>query len=257
MSLNPVRSLHRFPISPRILAISMLYNIALWLHVNSTPLFFTAFVIQLICCLASGKGRSPLSIMIPNNISLLMLIVLEAERYASGATIGGVMVIAWGYILCRDNLACYRQIRRGWVAKRTQPIAKQTMELLSRLFSAGMISELDSQTTNAKERPLVEALQASLVLTPVLKNAGLWRLYSTNVPGVPAENLGLWVVSGSDSPSDPKEGDAVKVRRFSLRFHYQPDGKVEDVSIEGQRVCEGHLVRIPATENRDAYWAVR
>lgn len=217
----------------------MLSNIALWLHVNSTPLFFTAFVIQLICCLASCKGRSPLTIMIPNNISLLMLIVLEAERYASGATIGGVMVIAWGYILCRDNLACYRQIRRGCVAKRTLPIAKQTMELLSRLFSAGMISELDSQTTNAKERPLVQALQASLTLTPVLKNAG------------------LWVVSSSDSPSDPKEGDAVKVRRFSLRFHYQPDGKVEDVSIEGQRVCEGRLVRIPATENRDAYWAVR
>ena len=74
---------------------------------------------------------------------------------------------------------------------------------------------------------------------------------------MPAENLGLWVVPVSDSPSDPKEGDAVKVQRFSLRFHYQPDGKVGDVSIEGQRVCEGHLVRIPATENWDAYWAVR
>lgn len=236
---------------------SMLSDIALWINANSTPLMLSAFVIQLICCLASCKGRSPLSIMIPNNISLLMLIVLEAERYASGVTMGGVMIIAWGYILCRDNLACYHQIRRGLLAKRTLPIAKQTIELLSRLFSAGMISELDSQTTNDKERPLVQALQASLVLTPVLKNAGLWRLYSTNVPGVPAENLGLWVVPVSDSPSDPKEGDAVKVQRFSLRFHYQPDGKVGDVSIEGQRVCEGHLVRIPATENRDAYWAVR
>lgn len=257
MSLNPVRSLHRFPISPRILAISMLSNIALWINANSTPLTLSAFVIQLICCWASVKGRSPLSIMIPNNISLLMLLALDAGRFIEGSVFGGVMCVAWGYILFRDNRECYRQISRGLTAKRTLPIAKQTMELLSRLFSAGMISELDSQTTNTKERPLVQALQASLVLTPVLKNAGLWRLYSTNVPGMPAENLGLWVVSVSDSPSDPKEGDAVKVRRFSLRFHYQPDGKVGDVSIEGQRVCEGHLVRIPATENRDAYWAVR
>ena len=186
-----------------------------------------------------------------------MLIVLEAERYASGATIGGVMVIAWGYILCRDNLACYRQIRRGWVAKRTLPIAKQTMELLSRLFTAGMISELDSQTTNEKERPLVQALQQSLVLTPVLKNAGLWRLYSTNVPGEQAEHLGLWVVPVSDNPASPKEGDKVKVRRFSVRFHYLSDGKVQDVSIAGNRESEGHLVRIPATETQDAYWAVR
>ena len=235
----------------------MLSNIALWIHVNSTPLMLSAFVIQLICCWASVKGRSALSIMIPNNISLLMLFALDAGRFAEGNVLGVVMCIAWGYILFRDNRECYRQISRGLTAKRTLPIAKQTMELLSRLFSAGMISELDSQTTNTKERPLVQALQASLVLTPVLKNAGLWRLYSTNAPGVPAENLGLWVVSVSDSPSDPKEGDAVKVRRFSLRFHYQPDGKVGDVSIEGQRVCEGHLVRIPATENRDAYWAVR
>ena len=237
--------------------ISMLSQIALWLHVNSTPLFFTAFVIQLICCLASCKGRSPLSIMIPNNLSLLMLMVLEAERYASGETMGGVMVIAWGYILCRDNLACYRQIRRGRVAKRTLPIAKQTMELLSRLFTAGMISELDSQTTNEKERPLVQALQQSLVLTPVLKNAGLWRLYSTNVPGEQAEHLGLWVVPVSDNPAEPKEGDKVRVRRFSVRFHYLPDGKVGEVTIEGNRESEGHLVRLPATENRDAYWAIR
>ena len=64
-----------------------------------------------------------------------MLIVLEAERYALGVTMGGVMIIAWGYILCRDNLACYHQIRRGLLAKRTLPIAKQTMELLSRLFT--------------------------------------------------------------------------------------------------------------------------
>lgn len=170
---------------------------------------------------------------------------------------GGVMIIAWGYILCRDNLACYHQIRRGLLAKRTLPIAKQTMELLSRLFTAGMISELDSQTTNEKERPLVQALQQSLVLTPVLKNAGLWRLYSTNVPGEQAEHLGLWVVPVSDNPAFPKEGDKVKVRRFSVRFHYLSDGKVQDVSITGNRESEGHLVRIPATETRDAYWAVR
>lgn len=235
----------------------MLSNIALWINANSTPLMLSAFVIQLICCWASVKGRSALSIMIPNNISLLMLLALDAGRFVEGNVLGGVMCLAWGYILCRDNLECYRLIRRGLVARRALPIAKQTMELLSRLFTAGMISELDSQTTNEKERPLVQALQESLVLTPVLKNAGLWRLYSTNVPGVPAENLGLWVVPVLDSPSDPKEGDAVKVRRFSLRFHYLPDGKVGDVSIQGQRVSEGHLVRIPATENRDAYWAVR
>lgn len=235
----------------------MFSDLLYWLADNSTPLLFTALTIQLVCWWASSRGVSLLSVFVPSNLSLLLMLAADATvcyAYEANRSINGLICLSVLWLLYYENKRFYRLFQRRKVEKQAFTVAAQVMPLLAKLFAAGKLKTLDSETTMEREKPLIAAFIGALGATRIVSQGDIWRLDCADPVGTTAENLRLCVVRAADR----KEDAQVPYRSYSLKFNYYDNGNLKNVAIQGGALGHGHLRQIVSEGNDGAaYWGLR
>ena len=211
----------------------MLSELALWMNANATPILFTGLTMQAICIWAIQKGASFSSIIFPANLSLVMVLVVDALPFfmptKSGTTAGllaSILTTAMFWMLWKINSAYYRHRQRQKKVDRTLIFAVPTLLLLSHLFAEGKLVTLDSETTDEREKPLTLALEESLCVADVFSSGALWSLVNCSVPGRRTDTLKLIVAK---EPLSDDKVEKVAVQTIFINFLYK-DGGLDDIT---------------------------
>ena len=229
----------------------MLSNIALWIDANVFPLLFTGLALHILCGIGVRRDVPVKALVIPANVGQIIAVIAVAIPFflpQGGNMLRGALVVMLLWFLFKQNWSFYWHLKDHQKVKISSPAAVPTMEMLNRLWAAGQLKNLDSETTDEREQVLVKAVRQSFSGTLVFPENCIWRLKNVGVSGQRSEG---WVLQVA-LPLLRKvlQEGPVLVRSYRLTFSYDKKGTVKDFQVKADRRGSGVLTPVAGAEGK-------